>query len=155
MSIWQVLVDRHGFSGAYQSVKRYIRKLRGTASLEPRAIIQRAPGEEAQVDYGTGPMVRDAQTGKYHSGQYAAYLRIVNDRSRNAFRSVHAKCRCLLKAEMTVRDDIGAPVQQGLLLSWQPVPIIVRFSTNPGIFCQAVFQVREVSQQILRSAPQR
>ena len=28
-------------------------------------VIETAPGEEAQVDYGTGPMVRDAQTGKY------------------------------------------------------------------------------------------
>ena len=64
-SIWQELVDRYGFSGAYGSVKRYIRKLRGTSSPEACAIIQTAPGEEAQVDYGTGPMVRDAQTGKY------------------------------------------------------------------------------------------
>lgn len=65
MSIWQELVDRHGFSGAYESVKRYVRKLRGTRSPEARAIIQTAPGEESQVDYGTGPMVRHAQTGKY------------------------------------------------------------------------------------------
>jgi transposase len=65
MSIWQELVDRHGFSGAYGSVKRYVRKLRGTQSPEARAVIQTAPGEEAQVDYGTGPLVRDAQTGKY------------------------------------------------------------------------------------------
>jgi hypothetical protein len=28
-------------------------------------VIETAPGEEAQVDYGTGPMVPDAQTGKY------------------------------------------------------------------------------------------
>jgi transposase len=28
-------------------------------------VIETAPGEEAQVDYGTGPMVRDPQTGKY------------------------------------------------------------------------------------------
>jgi hypothetical protein len=28
-------------------------------------VIQTAPGEEAQVDYGTGPMVRDRNTGKY------------------------------------------------------------------------------------------
>jgi transposase len=65
MSIWQELVDRHGFTGAYESVKRYVRKLRGTQSPEARAIIQTAPGEESQVDYGTGPMVRDAQSGKY------------------------------------------------------------------------------------------
>jgi len=65
VSIWQELVDQHGFTGAYESVKRYVRKLRGTQSPEARAIIQTAPGEESQVDYGTGPMVRDAQTGKY------------------------------------------------------------------------------------------
>ena len=65
MSIWQELVDSHGFAGAYESVKRYVRKLRGTPSPEARAIIETAPGEEAQVDYGTGPMVRDAGTGKY------------------------------------------------------------------------------------------
>ena len=65
MSIWQELVDRYSFTGAYESVKRYARKLRGTQSPEARAIIQTAPGEESQVDYGTGPMVRDSQTGKY------------------------------------------------------------------------------------------
>jgi hypothetical protein len=65
MSIWQDLVDRHGFTGAYETVKRYVRKLRGTQPPEARVIIQTAPGEESQVDYGTGPMVRDAQTGKY------------------------------------------------------------------------------------------
>jgi hypothetical protein len=65
MSIWQELVDRYGFTGAYESVKRYVRKLRGTQQPEARAIIQTAPGEESQVDYGAGPMVRDAQSGKY------------------------------------------------------------------------------------------
>src|SRR5271169_4180915 len=65
MGIWQDLIDVHGFPGGYQSVKRYVRKLRGTGSVEPRAIIQTQPGEECQVDYGTGPMVRDPDTGKY------------------------------------------------------------------------------------------
>jgi len=65
MSIWQELVDQHGFTGAYEGVKRFVRKLRGTQSPEARAIIQTAVGEESQVDYGTGPMVRDPQTGKY------------------------------------------------------------------------------------------
>jgi transposase len=65
MSIWQELVDQHDFTGAYGSVKRYVRKLRGTQSPEARAIIQTAPGEESQVDYGTGPLVRDTRTGKY------------------------------------------------------------------------------------------
>jgi transposase len=65
MAIWQDLVDQSGFRGAYESVKRYVRKLRGTALPEPRAVIITAPGEEAQVDYGDGPMVRDPNSGKY------------------------------------------------------------------------------------------
>jgi len=63
-AIWQDLVDICGFTGAYQSVKRFVRKLRGKASAEACAVIETAPGEEAQVDYGTGPMVRDGG-GKY------------------------------------------------------------------------------------------
>jgi hypothetical protein len=63
MSIWQEMVDRHGFTGAYESVKRFVRKLRGPSSPEARAVITTAPGEEAQVDYGTGPTIRDPNTG--------------------------------------------------------------------------------------------
>ncbi len=64
MAIWQDLVSFHGFPGGYQTVKRFVRKLRGS---EPEAagIILTAPGEEAQVDYGLGPMVRHPQSGKY------------------------------------------------------------------------------------------
>jgi transposase len=65
MGIWQDLVDTHGFTGSYQSIKRFVRKLRGGASPEARVIIETRPGEECQVDYGTGPMVRDLDTGKY------------------------------------------------------------------------------------------
>lgn len=65
MGIWQDLVDRNGFAAGYQSVKRFVRKLRGVRSPEARVIITTSPGEEAQVDYGSGPMVRDPQSGKY------------------------------------------------------------------------------------------
>jgi transposase len=65
MGIFQDLVDGHGFTGGYQSVKRFVRKLRGAASPEARVIIETSLGEECQVDYGTGPMVRDPYSGKY------------------------------------------------------------------------------------------
>jgi transposase len=65
MGIWQDLVDGHGFTGGYQSVQRFVRKLRGAVSPEARVIIETRPGEECQVDYGTGPMVRDPDSGKY------------------------------------------------------------------------------------------
>lgn len=65
VAIWQDLVDDHGFRSGYASVKRFVVKLRGTAPAEARVVIATAPGEEAQVDYGDGPMVRDPATGKY------------------------------------------------------------------------------------------
>jgi transposase len=65
MGIWQDLVDSHGFAGGYQSVRRFVRNLRGAATPEARVIIETKLGEEAQVDYGTGPMVRDPDSGKY------------------------------------------------------------------------------------------
>lgn len=64
-AIWQELVDNHGFTAGYQSVQRFAGKLRRVVAPEARAVIETAPGEEAQVDYGAGPMVRDPHTGKY------------------------------------------------------------------------------------------
>ena len=65
MAIWQDLVSQSGFASSYQSVKRFIRRLRGAQAPEAHPVIVTAPGEEAQVDYGLGPMVRDLQSGKY------------------------------------------------------------------------------------------
>ena len=65
MAIWQDLVDDHGFPARYASVRRFVVTLRGSAPAEARVVITTAPGEEGQVDYGEGPMVRDRGTGKY------------------------------------------------------------------------------------------
>jgi transposase len=64
-AIYQDLVDDHGFTGRYQSVKRFVRQLRGRPASAACAVIVTPPGEEAQVDYGTGPMVRDPHSGRY------------------------------------------------------------------------------------------
>ena len=56
-AIWQDLVDAHGFAAGYQSVRRYVEKLRGATAPEACAMIETAPGE----DYGeSGGMVRAA-----------------------------------------------------------------------------------------------
>lgn len=65
MAIWQDLVDDHGFTSRYASVRRFVATLRGTRPTEARVVITTAPGEEGQVDYGDGPMVRWTPTGKY------------------------------------------------------------------------------------------
>jgi transposase len=65
MAIWQDLVEDVGFSARYASVRRFVRQLRRTAPPEARVVIITTPGEEAQVDYGEGPMVRHPEMGKY------------------------------------------------------------------------------------------
>src|SRR5947209_3200346 len=65
MAIWQDLVTQDGFGASYQSVKRFVNKLRPCQGQKAHPVIVTAPGEEAQVDYGTGPMVLYPQTGKY------------------------------------------------------------------------------------------
>jgi transposase len=64
MAIWQDLVEE-GFTARYASVRRFVHHLRSRTPIEARVVITTAPGEEAQVDYGDGPMVRHPQTGKY------------------------------------------------------------------------------------------
>jgi hypothetical protein len=88
MAIWQDLVSEHGFSNSYQSVKRYIHKRRGSELPQATAVILTAPGEEAQVDYGTGPMVRDPHSGKY--GRVAALtIQILTSCVRRVLRVGH------------------------------------------------------------------
>ena len=65
MAIWQDLVSEYGFASSYQSVQRFVRKRRGMQTPEARVVIVTAPGQEAQVDYGAGPMVRDPESRKY------------------------------------------------------------------------------------------
>jgi hypothetical protein len=55
----------HGFAARYASVRRFVAKLRGATPPEARVVITTAAGEEGQVDYGEGPMVRDPATRKY------------------------------------------------------------------------------------------
>jgi transposase len=65
MAIWRDLVDDHDFPARYASVRRFVATLRGPRAPEAHPIIVTAPGEEGQVDYGSGPMVRHPATGKY------------------------------------------------------------------------------------------
>lgn len=55
--IHQDLVRDHGFVGAYQSVKRYVRRLERAAPV-PYRRMQFAPGEQMQVDFGLGAWIR-------------------------------------------------------------------------------------------------
>ena len=79
--IYQDLVSEVGFGGSYQSVKRFVRQRRQT---EPQRVwrVEVEPGEEAQVDFGTGAWVVDEQSG---SRRRPWVLRVVLGFSRKAY----------------------------------------------------------------------
>lgn len=64
-TIHQGLVRLHGFTGSYSSVYRYIQSLQDKT---PKATchLEFAPGEAAQIDFGSGPVLVDPRTGEEH-----------------------------------------------------------------------------------------
>ena len=97
--IWQDLQTEHGFTDGYQSVQRFVRKLRSRIPL-PFRRMECAAGEEAQVDFGTGAWVvpTDGKRKRPH------LFRIVLSHSRKAYSEVvyrqttEAFIRCLENA---------------------------------------------------------
>jgi transposase len=77
--IYQDLVE-FSFTGSYQSVKRYVRRLRRT---DPELVqrIEVEPGEEVQVDFGTGPTLLQADGKKRKTWIF----RLVLSYSRKAY----------------------------------------------------------------------
>jgi transposase len=62
-AIWQLLVEEHGFTGSYSSVKRFLRRTAPpttTATLR----IEVEPGAEAQVDFGFAGEFLDPERGR-------------------------------------------------------------------------------------------
>ena len=78
--IYQDLCLEDAFAGSYQSVKRDVHKVRQTdPKLVPRIEVQ--PGEEVQVDFGTGPTLVGAEGKKTKTWIF----RIVLSHSRKAY----------------------------------------------------------------------
>lgn len=86
MSIYQDLVEAHGFTHAYNSVKRFVAGLKARVP-ERFDVLEFLPGEEAQVDYGQGALTL------YRPGQYRRpYLFVMTLKfSGKSFRKVVAK----------------------------------------------------------------
>jgi transposase len=62
-SLYQDLVDHHGFDHGYNSVKRFVARCKARAPAR-FDVLEFAPGEEAQVDYGQGALTCHP-SGKY------------------------------------------------------------------------------------------
>jgi transposase len=63
VAIHAALMRNHGYGGHYSSVRRFVAKLKGRR-VEPTMILEFAPGEAAQVDFGAGPTVLDPASGE-------------------------------------------------------------------------------------------
>ena len=96
MAIYQDLVDSQGFAGQYNSVKRFVARLR---HKEPEQFdrLSFLPGEEMQVDYGEGAPTRVVGSERYRKPRlFVATLRY----SRASFRRVVWKSSQQVWAEL-------------------------------------------------------
>ena len=77
--IFQDLTREHGFAGEYHSVRRFVGRLRKVQAF-PFRRLECGPGEEGQVDFGTGaPLLIEGKRRKTH------VFRIVLSYSRKAY----------------------------------------------------------------------
>ena len=63
-TIHAALKRQYGFEGSYESVLRFVRKIKGKLSTTVTTILDFKPGECAQVDFGAGPKFYNESTGE-------------------------------------------------------------------------------------------
>lgn len=139
--IFQDISSENGFSGAYGSVKRFVKRF-GEETPLPFRRMECAPGEEAQVDFGTGAWILDGD-GRKRSHVF----RIVLSHSRKGYseavfrQDTESFIRCLENAfrswggvpKTLVPDNLKAAV---IKADWyDPLlnPKIVEFARHYGI----------------------
>ncbi len=64
-TIHDALVRKYGFSGSYDSVKRFLRRQKKEGP-PATVMLDHKPGDVAQVDFGSGPKIVDLATGEVH-----------------------------------------------------------------------------------------
>jgi hypothetical protein len=132
VAIWQDLVDSCGFASGYQSVRRFVSKLHPNQSPEACAGIETAPGEEAQVDYGAGPMVRDQ-----HSGKYGALPPLRSGHLPDRFFLTKPNTSSTIEMPASLRSERCSPSDRNAVRA--PVGISVRLRRNPHIYSWCLF----------------
>lgn len=140
--IYQDLITEHAYAGSYWSVRRLVRRLQQGTPL-PFRRMECAPGDEAQVDFGTGaPVVgADGRRRRTH------VLRVVLSCSRKAYseavyrQSADDFIRCLENAfahfggvpRTLVIDNLKAAVKQADWFDPELTPKITSFCQHYGI----------------------
>jgi transposase len=140
--IYQDLVSDHAFPGSYYSVRRFVQHLGQTREL-PFRRLECAPGEEVQVDFGTGiPITQgDGRRRRTH------VFRVVLSYSRKAYSEVVERqttdnfIRCLENAfwyfggapQRVVLDNLRAAVQKADWFDPELNPKVQAFAAHYGV----------------------
>jgi transposase len=140
--IFQDLVTDHGFAAAYHSVRRFVRQL-GRQRPLPFRRMECAPGDEAQVDFGTGAPIQlaDGKRRRTH------VFRIVLSHSRKGYsEAVYRQTtddfiRCLENAfwswggvpRTLVLDNLKAAVEQADWYDPELNPKLRSFAEHYGL----------------------
>jgi len=139
--IFQDLRADHGFPGAYDAVKRYVRR-HFPDSVKRIWRMECAPGEEAQVDFGAGAPIIDAQGHRHRTHIF----RIVLSYSRKAYseavyrQDAESFIRCLENAfrhfggvpRTLVPDNLKAAVQYADWYDPEVNPKLIEFGRHYG-----------------------
>ena len=139
--IWQDLTVEHGFEGSYQSVQRFVRRLRATTPL-PFRRLECEPGQEAQIDFGTGAPVIGADGKRRRTHVF----RIVLSHSRKAYseavyrQTTEAFIRCIENAFLhfggvpstLITDNLKAAVKKADWFDPELNPKIQSFCEHYG-----------------------
>lgn len=140
--IHQDLVAEHGFTGKYHSVRRFVRRLCPTQEL-PFRRLECGPGEEAQVDFGQGAPIQQADGRRRRPHVF----RIVLSYSRKAYsevvsrQSTEAFLRCLENAfwhfggvpQRLILDNLRAAVTKADWFDPEINPKVRSFGQHYGI----------------------
>lgn len=139
--IWQDLVGENEFTGSYSSIKRFLRHLRPTQEL-PFRRMECPPGEEVQVDFGTG-----AWTFVDGKKRRPYIFRIVLSYSRKAYseavwrQTTETFIRCLENAfrafggvsKTLILDNLKAAVSRADWFDPELNPKITDFARHYGV----------------------
>lgn len=130
--IWQDLKDDHYFSRGYDSVKRFIRKIK-RRRLEVAAVMEHPPGEEAQVDFFQGPPTLDTATGQW--------------RRPWIFRMILSCCGHSYEEPMWRQDKVSfIRAHENAFLDFSGVPRVVRLDNLKAGVARACLYDPDVSE---------
>jgi transposase len=130
--IWQDLKDDYHFSHGYDSVRRFIRKIKRHRP-EVAAVMEHPPGEEAQIDFFQGSVTFDSTTGQW--------------RRPWIFRMILSCCGHSYEEPMWRQDKISfMRAQENAFLDWGGVPRVVRLDNLKAGVARACLYDPDISE---------